>query len=567
MSELARLLEGAIGAYVSRPNEDSERQVLELLTLLPPEERLAAYRTLLRIMQEQQAQLDEATSPPLRTAVVVQPSCYPPNGRSSNGDSPGGERADEAHGGGNGHAPLAMVRMLPGGAQALCAVVPGLELEIGDLVAVTSDGGAIIYRITKFQGGEIGSVVRVKEDTGEIVLRGLNEDELVVTATTAVLTDPQLKRGSKVRYGRSTEIATLVEAGIDARSDSVIDTIPDLDWSYLGGMEEIKRQFLRVERQLLAAGDELQEYRLSKRLLFLLTGPAGTGKTLCGKLLAASLRRQLGDDKVVFIIRRADQDLSPLVGVTEANIRSHFDRARALAEQGYVVVVIYDEFEGLFPHRGHSPFSTMVERSLPNVLLGELDGMSRLENFVMFALTNRPDLIDPAILRDRRLGRQIEFRAPDWPESEEIFRIHLQDRVCAEGLTVGDLAERGASRIFTPQNTASGSPAVVVVRFDDGRTEEITRAQMVTGALIESVCDAAAEEAWLRDTQGGPRGITVEDVVDAVDAAFDKFPSRIRETNIMEYVSWPRDKARRVEAVEPPAQTATSRDRIFVEAA
>ncbi len=557
MSQHETLIEVAVAAYVSRPSEKSERDVLELLSEIPPDRLPHTHRSLLRKLGEQHARLAAVTSPPLRTGVVFRVGIYAPKGHSAGGPQDDG-RADGDGGPTNGGAadgpaPLALVRLLPGGAQALCAVAPGLDLEVGDLVAITSDGGAILDRVTSFHGADIGSVERVKTDTGEVVIRGANDDEIVVTAAPRVLKDPQLKKGCKVRYGRTAEIATLVEEECDTRSDALADHIPDLTWDDLGGMRDIRDRFMQVEQRLVTPAEELAEFGLTKRVLLLLTGRPGCGKSYCAKILCASLRHRLGHDRVVFIIRRAADDLSPLVGVSEANIRRHFERSRALAERGYYVVFTYDEFEGLFPHRGNSHFSTIVENTLTDTLLAELDGMAELDNFVMLALTNRPDMVDSALLRDRRFGEQIVFRAPDWPDCQQIFRIHLAGRPCATGTSIDELAERGAARIFTPQSDGSGSPAVAVVRFDDGRTEEITRAQLVTGALIQAACDAAAERAWLRSTKGGPKGIATPDVLAAVDAAFVKYPTSMRGTNLVEYVDWPRDKAARVVAVDPPA--------------
>ncbi len=576
MEDNERLIVNLVEAYAADPNELAGERLAHFLESRPADERGAAYRALLKACREQHLRLEEATSPPLRTAVVVRPGYYTPgNGRAAHGFGNGdlesalGLEGLELNGGGNGaangHAPLALVRLLPGGAHALCAVDPDLVLGTGDMVALTTNGGAVVDRIGPYEGGDIGCVEGVKTETDELVLSGLNEEQIVVTGCSRVFEDPRLKVGAKVRYDKAVEIATRVEEEAEARSDSLASEIPDLSWSDFGGLPEVVQQLREVEESLLMSASSLARYGLPRKAVVVLSGLPGTGKTYSIKVLAASLRRRLGDDKVVMIIRRAADDLDALVGVTEKRIRGHFERIRDLASRGYFTIFIWDEIDCLLRTRSGHNTGTMVDATIPNTVLGELGGIAKIDNCLIVSATNRIDLVDRGVIRDGRFGEEIPFPLPDWESCEQILRVHLRRRESVLGDPLEEMAERAAAHIWTPQTEGCAGPPVVVARFDDGRTRAISRGDLVTGAKLEAVCETATKSAMMRAAAGGPGLVRTSDLLAAIDRSYRKYRGRITWQSLPDYVDWPLDETRRVTAIEAPAGAGNGHESVFVE--
>ncbi len=529
-----------LDAYTADPTTEKSAEVAQFIRTGPEPIAVAVVHGLLDTLSEQREKLEAVMAPPLRTGVVWQPQFYRQNGGPA----------------------CALVKLLPGGADALCSTLPGLQLESGDYVVLTESQGAVIGRLGRYQGFEIGRLERVKADSQELVVTGVNREEIVVGASTALLSDPDLKPGCKVRYSRQASMATCLEETADDPSAALVEEIPDLTWDQLGGLGEVREQLIDAEELFTASAADLDSYGLRKRLLIVFTGKPGTGKTYAAKILCADLRRRLGSDKVKFVLIRAAQLLDPLVGKTEANIRERFEYVRAMASKGFYVIMVWDEIDALFHTRGGSRGSTIVDHTLTPTLLAELDGMAPLGNFMMIAITNRPDLLDSAALREGRLGRTVYFRGPNWPEVEEIFRIHLDGRRPAKRFTRDQLAERAAAHVFTPQG--NGATEVAVVRLRDGRRETIDAADLVTGALIEQVCEDSAHQAWLRGRRGGIEGITPQDLHRALDESFADYPLRLKPWNLTDYLEWPLDKVREVVDVEPARNGAVKAEHLFV---
>ncbi len=531
MNRLDRLSEQIIAAYLADPSGANRAELARVLTDGPPDLRAATLDRLLHTTAEQHAQLASATAPPLRVGVVVEPAYY-------------------SHAGGPAYA---LIKTLPGGTPSLSAVGPDLEVEAGDEVVLTGNLGQVVRRTGRYQGGEVGRIVRLKPDSSEVVIAGQASEELVLRIGAAVGASPDLRAGALVRYCRQLAWATDVELPAEDATAAGADDIPaGLGWADLGGLDDVKPLLMDIEELFLAGGTELARRRLRRRQIVIFSGRPGTGKTYASKILAASLRRRLGRERVAYVLISAAELLSPFVGQSEANIRAVFSRARGLAAQGRQVMLIWDEAEALFGTRGSTHGATMVDRTLTPTLLAELDGLAAgLQDFLMIAISNRPDLLDSALSRDGRLGHTIHFRGPDWAETESIFRVHLADREIAPGWDAARLAERAAAAIFTPQR--HGAPAVAQVRMHDGRREEVSRADLVTGALIASAVERAAEGELLRARRGGPAGLVADDLHRALDIAFAGHAARLKPWNLVEQLDWLPDRAAQAVAVEPVA--------------
>ncbi len=191
--------------------------------------------------------------------------------------------------------------------------------------------------------------------------------------------------------------------------------IPNVRWSDIGGLNEVKKRL-----------QEMVEWPLRYRTLFeyaglrppkgiLLYGPPGTGKTLLAKAVAT-------ESNANFIAVRGPEILSKWVGESERAIREIFRKARTYAP----AVVFFDEIDAIAPARGIGFGDSRVTERIVSQLLTEMDGIQDLHDVVVIAATNRPDLIDPALLRPGRFDRIVEVPMPDESARIEIFKIHLR---------------------------------------------------------------------------------------------------------------------------------------------
>jgi len=162
----------------------------------------------------------------------------------------------------------------------------------------------------------------------------------------------------------------------------------------------------------------------------LLYGPPGTGKTLLAKAVAH-------ESKANFISIKGPEVLSKWVGESEKAVRELFKKARQVAP----TIVFLDEIDSIAPRRGAFEGSHVTE-SVVNQLLTSIDGLESMEGVVVIGATNRPDIIDPGLLRPGRFDRLILTPAPDSISRLEIFKIHTKDMPLAKDVSLVDLAEK-----------------------------------------------------------------------------------------------------------------------------
>ncbi|OPX65230.1 MULTISPECIES: CDC48 family AAA ATPase [unclassified Methanoregula] len=196
----------------------------------------------------------------------------------------------------------------------------------------------------------------------------------------------------------------------------VLIEIPEVPWEDIGGLDEVKEVLVRnIEGRLKYSGIfETLRFRPPKGIL--LFGPPGTGKTLLVKGIAA--KRQMN-----FISIKGPELLSKGVGDSEKHVREAFRKAR----QSAPCILFFDEIDALFPKRGSFEDSTHVTESVMSQFLTELDGVEELKEIIVIGATNRPDLLDPALLRPGRLEQHLYIPPPDEAARQSILGIYLRD--------------------------------------------------------------------------------------------------------------------------------------------
>jgi len=209
----------------------------------------------------------------------------------------------------------------------------------------------------------------------------------------------------------------------------VFTEIPDVGWSDVGGLEEAKRVLRETIEWPLSYPEVFGKANTSPPKGILLTGAPGTGKTLLAKAVA-------NESGVNFISVKGPALLTKWVGESEKGIREVFKKAK----QASPCIIFFDEIDAIAPIRGASADSHVTERVISQFLT-ELDGIEELKGVMVLAATNRPDIIDPALLRAGRFDFQLELPMPDEEARGEIFKVHTRGKPLAKDVDLKSLAK------------------------------------------------------------------------------------------------------------------------------
>jgi len=191
----------------------------------------------------------------------------------------------------------------------------------------------------------------------------------------------------------------------------------------------------------------------------LLYGPPGTGKTLMAKAVA-------NETDANFISVRGPQLLSKWVGESEKAIRQTFRKARQVAP----TIIFFDELDSLAPGRGGDVGSNVSERVV-NQLLTELDGLEEMGEVMVIGATNRPDMIDPALIRSGRFDRLVMVGEPDIEGREQILKIHTDDMPIAADVSLRELAEVSGGYVGSDLESIAREAAIEALRQDEDAEE------------------------------------------------------------------------------------------------
>ncbi|MGD0978325.1 MAG: CDC48 family AAA ATPase [Candidatus Bathyarchaeia archaeon] len=205
--------------------------------------------------------------------------------------------------------------------------------------------------------------------------------------------------------------------------------IPTTRWEDIGGLEEVKQDLKEAVEWPLKNPEIFTRLGIKPPKGILLYGPPGCGKTLLGKAVAT-------ESAANFITIKGPEIFSKWVGESEKAIREVFRKARMAAP----AVIFFDEIDSLLPRRGLGFSDSGVSERVISQLLTEMDGIVTLEDVVVIAATNRPDMVDPAVLRPGRFDRLIYVPEPDEQSRILIFKIYTKDMPLAKDVGMAQLA-------------------------------------------------------------------------------------------------------------------------------
>ncbi|MBS7604819.1 MAG: CDC48 family AAA ATPase [Candidatus Bathyarchaeia archaeon] len=211
----------------------------------------------------------------------------------------------------------------------------------------------------------------------------------------------------------------------------VLVEVPNVRWDDIGGLHDVKLELQEAVEWPLKYPELFEHMDARPPKGVLLYGPPGTGKTMLAKAVAT-------ESEANFISIKGPEILSKWVGESERAIREVFRRAKQAAPS----IIFFDEIDAIAPVRGGGYGDAHVTERVISQLLTEMDGIEELRGVVVLAATNRPDIIDPALLRPGRFDKLLYVPLPDFEARKEILKIHLRKKPLAEDVNIEELARR-----------------------------------------------------------------------------------------------------------------------------
>ncbi|AIF69139.1 ATPase AAA [Palaeococcus pacificus DY20341] len=273
-----------------------------------------------------------------------------------------------------------------------------------------------------FVGADLAALAR---EAAMVVLRRLIKERRINPEEEKI--PPEVLQELKVTRDDFYEALKMVEPS--ALREVMIE-VPNVRWEDIGGLENVKQALKEAVEWPLKYPKAFQRLGVNPPKGILLYGPPGTGKTLLAKAVA-------NESEANFIGIRGPEVLSKWVGESEKRVREIFRKARQAAP----TVIFIDEIDSIAPMRGAMEGERVTDR-LINQLLTEMDGIEENSGVVVIAATNRPDILDPALLRPGRFDRLILVPAPDEKARLEILKVHTRNVPLAKDVDLKELAKK-----------------------------------------------------------------------------------------------------------------------------
>ncbi len=385
--------------------------------------------------------------------------------------------------------------------------LPQEKLTVGTRVRV-NEAYAVIGLMTPSGNGSMLKVsealedgrLRVGADTpgseGRLVMR--SEDLVNVTIQT----------GDEVRLDPSGRIAMEHYTKNETR-DYFLENVPELPWERVGGQHEAIQLIKETIEQPLLYPEIFAKFDKKPIKGLLLYGPPGCGKTLIGKATAYNLTQEYSKRigkpvKEYFMAISGPKILNMWLGETERIVREIFKTAREKAKEGRLVFIFMDEAESLLRTRSAGRHLNISNTVVPQ-FCAELDGLQSLENVVLMLTSNRPDFIDPAVLRPERIDRKVKVSRPDKAATQQILGIYLHDGIPLDP----EVMSRNAGEIDCARKELIEATTDYIWRKNketeflkvflrNGSSDTLHFRDLVSGALLKSIVDRAKDSAIKR---------------------------------------------------------------------
>ncbi len=447
-------------------------------------------------------------------------------------------------------------------------------LKVGTRVLV-NDAFAIVGDLGYSSSGQVAKISDVLED-GRLRVGQEPGGQVTVLSRSSDLVPASLKAGDEVRVDPNFRVALERMPKKDAK-DYYLEEIPHLPWDKIGGQEEAIQAIKDTIEMPALHPDLFSRFQYSVPKGFLLYGPPGCGKTLIGKATAYNLVKQARQEaglnlKECFMNIKGPEILNMWLGESERKVREIFSRAREKRKEGCLPVVFIDEAESVLgtrrAMRSHSISNTVVP-----MFCSEMDGIESLQDVVIILASNRPDLIDPAVLRPGRIDRKIKVKRPGREGALDILKIYLTPDLPIERKTLeqhgGDapgavesLVARTAEEIFSRKDHTR----FLEVTLRSGRKDVLRWGDLASGAIMESIVGRAKEMAIRRSIASGvEEGISQDDLLQAVETEYTEneiFPPTDNTEDWLKLLDYDPENVVRVSPIRPGRETNRRGNRI-----
>src|SRR3989344_4576972 len=298
--------------------------------------------------------------------------------------------------------------------------LPGAVLKAGDMVKLAPNSSQIIGVISRFSIGSVCTVRKIVDESyaevdfngaARVVLKGQygervqTDDRVILDTSGSIIVAYLGKSGHRFQLGSK----------------------PTVTWDDICGLDEAKRQLQEMIEASVKFPGLYKYYQIKQPNGALVSGPPGCGKTMLLEAVASAIVQLYGGEALEsgFINVKGSEILDMYVGNTERNVRSLFILGKRHKEKyGYPAVIVIDEADAILSRRGSGATSDMEKTVVPT-FLAEMTGIDD-SSAIVFLATNRPDVLDPAVIRDKRLDRNILVGRPERRAVEAILRLRLK---------------------------------------------------------------------------------------------------------------------------------------------
>lgn len=452
-----------------------------------------------------------------------------------------------------------LVRIVSGGTEYQAAVVPELMqeegLKTGDQVALNEGFVAIAKLPLPIQG----PMARIsgKLQGGQWLVQTATGNAETIVLSHADLDPSSLKESEEVFLDTNQRV---ILGKIPKRESQTLieDDFKKVAWSQVGGQEKVKKEIQKVLEYPLLHEEILKQmdYQVPKGFLFY--GPPGCGKTLVGKAILTEVISKLSEQKNSelqgrFIHVKGPEILNMWLGESERKIREIFKKARDYKEKGQIPFIFIDEAESILGIRQAWRGSNISNTVVP-MFCAEMDGIQSLRDTVVILATNRPDLIDPAIIRPGRIDRKIKVQRPDREECKQILRIYLKDGLPREHDDFDQMAEPFLDILFK----RNPEQEVLVLTLRSGSSRKMYWSDFISGAAIENIMKRAKELAIERAIEGKALCIMVDDLITALETEFKEGRLLPAESNLEDWLQLLDMESKNVVRVRKPNESDTA---------
>ena len=443
-----------------------------------------------------------------------------------------------------------LYRLVVGGTEYQAAVSPEIleeeTLQPGDQVAL-NEGFVAIAKLPKPEQGPIARITTRLTD-GQWLITGQAANSETLASNHPDLETETLKVGDEVILDPNQRV---ILARLPKRTSGVVieDDLAQIDWSKVGGQSKVIEEVRKVIEYPILHKDILKtmEYQLPKGFLFY--GPPGCGKTLIGRAILSDIIRQLKEKESNqdlegrFIHVKGPEILNMWLGESERKVREIFKKARDYKEKGQVPFIFIDEAESILGTR-QAMRGNNISNTLVPMFCAEMDGIQSLRDAVVILATNRPDLIDPAILRPGRIDRKIKVGRPNREDCNAILKVYLKPNLPREHENLDQMTQPFLDALFKK----SSRQEVLVLTLRTGKLKNLYWKDFISGAIIEGIVKRTKEKAIERAIDGKELKILSKDLTECLETEFTDGNLLPAESNLEDWLQLldldPRDVVR-----------------------